>query len=480
MKKFTSLFVVVLLLAALSVSSLAESQIFGQTTVEDGKVSDVFVTDPKSSWDGIETKEGYLDFPAESTTTYYNTPEETKETMSSDFTWQMDMFFYGTEIQDGNGSVKESEGGKYKPYDSSFVFMFGGEVNQALMVKYNFKEGQYELIYNPKYKKDVLEDGEQIDPVTGKNMVTEKDPSIFERKLIVVKEELTMNEWHTVVFRVGKNGDIHLFVDDQVKLELLATNELMPWGETKDKNTGEVTATFPQSIDPKMETTQKIFRKFNLQLRLDNITVANSEYYGYHTFDESKRVVIPAQEFVDGLIKDTCANCGTVCETVLKKLGCQEHIGGTATCTSKATCTKCGAKYGQMAPHNWDNKVVVESVATSLKEGRSYVTCTDCGAKKYTISIIDPNNPDNSDPIYQDGYIVPGPGNTDPDNNNPGTNDPDNQNPGNSNSNQKPNNQGGTKKDEDKANPGTSDTDLFGLTATVVLAGAAMIIKKRV
>lgn len=456
MKKITSLFVVALLLVALSVSTFAE--VYGSTTVEDGKIDEIFDTRPSASWDGVVTEDGCIDFGVEASTTYYVTPESTKDTMSAAFSWKMDMYFYGTEDQPGNGST-DQDTNKFVPYASAFTFLFGGETNQAYIVTYDFDEQEYKLIYNPYFKKIVFDDED-------KWMLDEKNPQKFEQVLISKKEELTMNEWHEVVFQVYKNGEVRLFVDDEVKIKY--TDPLM--GSSKDPMTGE-DRTYPITVDPKISNVQKIFRKFNLQMKIDNMVLGNDEYYDFHTFDESKAVVVPAKEFEDGSITQVCEKCGEVCVTTLPALGCQEHKGGKATCTAKAVCEKCGVKYGKMTDHTWGSKVTVESVATSLKEGRSYVTCSVCGAKKYTITILDPNNPDPSDPIYKDGYVDPGPG---------GDGNGDNNEPGENPGTEDPNEGGSKKDDDDKTNPGTADMDIYGLATLVSAAGLALILKKRV
>lgn len=467
MKKFTSLFVVVLLLAAFSLSTFAAGDIYASTTIEDGKIGDVFAATSAMQWDP-KTVDGVLDFDKEAATTYYTTPDELKGKVPAAYTWKMDLYLYGTETQDGNGSVNGNTN-KFKYYDSSFMFRFGGEKNCCFYAKYNFKLKQYELIYQPRDKKKVLDPEDQW-------MLEEKDPEVLEQKLITLPEELTMNEWHEVVLQISKNGEVRLYVDDQIKLKYV-DNILQ--GEIKSKKTGEVIQTFPLTVDPKCDNANKIFTKYNLQLKMDNIMLADSEYYDFHTFDESRTTVVDAKEFKDGAITKYCKNCNEACVTVLPALGCAGHIGGTATCTSKAVCSKCGVKYGQMADHAWGSDVVVESQATSLKEGRSYVTCSVCGAKKYTVTILDPNNPDPSDPIYKDGYVVPAPGDNDGQNNGDNNADQNGSDKNEPDTNKQPNG-GGNKKDDNKANPGTSDLDVFGLAALVSVAGLTLVIKKRV
>ena len=87
-----------------------------------------------------------------------------------------------------------------------------------------------------------------------------------------------------------------------------------------------------------------------------------------------------------------------------------EHSGGTATCTQRATCTVCGAEYGDalghdfttswthddnehwkqcsrcdekkdVSPHTWDNGTITIA-PTCTKAGERTYTCTECGATK--------------------------------------------------------------------------------------------------
>ena len=87
-----------------------------------------------------------------------------------------------------------------------------------------------------------------------------------------------------------------------------------------------------------------------------------------------------------------------------------QHSGGTATCTQRATCTVCGAEYGDalghdfttswthddnehwkqcsrcdekkdVSPHTWDNSTITIA-PTCTKAGERTYTCTECGATK--------------------------------------------------------------------------------------------------
>ena len=87
-----------------------------------------------------------------------------------------------------------------------------------------------------------------------------------------------------------------------------------------------------------------------------------------------------------------------------------QHSGGTATCTQRATCTVCGAEYGDVlghdfttswthddnehwkqcsrcdakddvSPHTWDSGTIT-TAPTCTKAGEKTYSCTECGATK--------------------------------------------------------------------------------------------------
>ena len=87
-----------------------------------------------------------------------------------------------------------------------------------------------------------------------------------------------------------------------------------------------------------------------------------------------------------------------------------QHSGGTATCTQRATCTVCGAEYGDVlghdfttswthddnehwkqcsrcdakddvSPHTWDSGTIT-TAPTCTKAGKKTYSCTECGATK--------------------------------------------------------------------------------------------------
>ena len=59
--------------------------------------------------------------------------------------------------------------------------------------------------------------------------------------------------------------------------------------------------------------------------------------------------------------------------------------GGTATCQTKAVCSVCGQKYGQLAAHDFTAEVAEEkylkSAATCTEKAAYYKSCTVCGEK---------------------------------------------------------------------------------------------------
>ena len=78
-----------------------------------------------------------------------------------------------------------------------------------------------------------------------------------------------------------------------------------------------------------------------------------------------------------------CTRCDTV-ETA-------DCIGGTATCTAKAVCIKCGKPYGDLAPHML---VTYKRQATCRQEGLEYTRCTAEGCNYRTPDIITPKQHD--------------------------------------------------------------------------------------
>lgn len=69
----------------------------------------------------------------------------------------------------------------------------------------------------------------------------------------------------------------------------------------------------------------------------------------------------------------------SVCHT---KTNEEAHSGGTATCTAKAVCTTCGAEYGELAAHNYQElaeEKYLKSPATCTSPAVYYKSCSVCG-----------------------------------------------------------------------------------------------------
>ena len=69
----------------------------------------------------------------------------------------------------------------------------------------------------------------------------------------------------------------------------------------------------------------------------------------------------------------------SVCHT---KTNEEAHSGGTATCTAKAVCTTCGAEYGELAAHNYQElaeEKYLKSPATCTSPAIYYKSCSVCG-----------------------------------------------------------------------------------------------------
>ena len=75
----------------------------------------------------------------------------------------------------------------------------------------------------------------------------------------------------------------------------------------------------------------------------------------------------------------TCSECGTITTA-----GESTHIGGNATCTSKARCDVCGKEYGELADHNFGK-------ATCTSKAK----CSICNAE--TGELKEHNDTDNND-----------------------------------------------------------------------------------
>ena len=57
----------------------------------------------------------------------------------------------------------------------------------------------------------------------------------------------------------------------------------------------------------------------------------------------------------------TCSECGTITTA-----GESTHIGGNATCTSKARCDVCGKEYGEFADHKFGEATCTKPATCSV------------------------------------------------------------------------------------------------------------------
>ena len=99
-------------------------------------------------------------------------------------------------------------------------------------------------------------------------------------------------------------------------------------------------------------------------------------YYGGHAWGEWSSAG-------NGTHIRNCKNC--------YKVDTASCTGGTATCTAKAVCVKCGKPYGDLAPHQLKT---FKRPATCRQEGLEYTRCTAEGCNYRTPDIITPKQHD--------------------------------------------------------------------------------------
>ena len=74
-----------------------------------------------------------------------------------------------------------------------------------------------------------------------------------------------------------------------------------------------------------------------------------------------------------------CSRCDSKTEvTSVPALG---HIGGTATCTEKAVCTRCSVAYGNALGHDYATTFTIDTAAKCETEGSKSHHCLRCDAK---------------------------------------------------------------------------------------------------
>lgn len=106
---------------------------------------------------------------------------------------------------------------------------------------------------------------------------------------------------------------------------------------------------------------------------------------------------------LDGNNKAICSKCGNEKNTKINKLG---HVGGTATCSKKAICTRCNQEYGELAENNHLNtEVRNKEDKTCTKNGYTGDKyCKDCNKLIAKGNIIVP-----SQHVWDDGVITKNP-----------------------------------------------------------------------
>ena len=84
----------------------------------------------------------------------------------------------------------------------------------------------------------------------------------------------------------------------------------------------------------------------------------------------------------------TSCRCGDVGTQTFESGQALGHTGGTATCTEKAKCTRCGEAYGELKAHTFDKQVATDKylkdAATCTKAASYYYSCA-CGEKGTTV-----------------------------------------------------------------------------------------------
>jgi hypothetical protein len=79
-----------------------------------------------------------------------------------------------------------------------------------------------------------------------------------------------------------------------------------------------------------------------------------------------------------------CAYCGAIGTATFEYGEALGHIGGTATCFTRAQCVRCYQPYGALLAHVYTNDIAapayLKSVATCTSKAVYYKSCAFCGA----------------------------------------------------------------------------------------------------
>lgn len=112
-------------------------------------------------------------------------------------------------------------------------------------------------------------------------------------------------------------------------------------------------------------------------------------------FDSDKNLLTDAEVVIKATGHTYACKAGTdgtthsqVCSKCGHTTGKEEHTGGTATCHSKKVCTKCGASYGDMLPHSYNDPIFTWKETT---DGYSVTAKMVCGVTGCAYAVEDKN-----------------------------------------------------------------------------------------
>ncbi len=72
---------------------------------------------------------------------------------------------------------------------------------------------------------------------------------------------------------------------------------------------------------------------------------------------------------------------GITIEGTISLTFAKDHTGGTATCTEKATCSRCGKQYGEALGHDFATEFTTDQAATCTEKGSQSKHCSRCEEK---------------------------------------------------------------------------------------------------